>query len=55
MACPSGKIRYRDRVGALLALAAAQRKDGPGRPKIEKRAYPCPDCRGWHLTSKAGR
>jgi hypothetical protein len=51
-ACPSGKVRYRDRVAALLAMASAHRSDGSRRAKIEKRAYPCPDCHGWHLTSR---
>lgn len=55
MKCPSGKTRYRDRIGALLALASTQRRDGSRRPKTEKRAYRCPDCRGWHLTSKGKR
>ena len=48
----SGKIRYRDRVAALLALADTRHADRSGRPKIEKRAYPCPSCHGWHLTSR---
>lgn len=55
MTCPSGKVRYRDRIGALLALASAQHKDGSKRAKTEKRAYRCTNCRGWHLTSKANR
>lgn len=41
------KRRYRDRIGALLALADTQRK---GRDEI--RVYHCRDCKGWHLTSK---
>lgn len=47
-----GKVRYRDRIAALLALASAQHADGSKRPKVEARAYRCPDCRGWHLTSR---
>ena len=46
------KFRYRDEIAAKVALARAQRKDGSKRPKTEKRAYKCPKCRGWHLTSK---
>jgi hypothetical protein len=46
------KRRYRDRIAALLALASVQRKDGSRRPKTEQRAYRCPDCHGWHLTSR---
>lgn len=53
--CSSGKVRYRDRVAALLALASAQRTDSPRRPKTERRAYPCPQCKGWHLTSTGRR
>jgi hypothetical protein len=49
MACK--KIRYRDRVAALLALASTGRRH-ERRHKEEKRAYHCPACRGWHLTSR---
>lgn len=45
------KVRYRDRIAALLALASAQSKASSGRPKHERRAYYCPKCKGWHLTS----
>lgn len=51
-ACRTGKLRYRDRVGALLALAKAQHADKAHRPKTEARAYRCPSCYGWHLTSR---
>jgi hypothetical protein len=50
--CPTGKRRYRDKVAALLAMAEAQRKDGARRAKMERRAYRCPKCRGWHLTAR---
>lgn len=49
--CPSGKVRYRDDIGAKLALAQLRRLDGPKH--LERRAYRCPKCKGWHLTSKA--
>ncbi|TFI30103.1 hypothetical protein E4P36_04965 [Streptomyces sp. 4R-3d] len=52
-ACPSGKRRYRDRVGAQLALAVIRRR-GTARRR-ETRAYRCPACRGWHLTSQQQR
>lgn len=52
MPCETGKRRYRDRIGALVALATVQRRDDPHRPKTERRAYRCPQCGGWHLTSK---
>lgn len=48
----TGKIRHRDRIAALLALASAQHTDGSRRPKLEQRAYRCPTCKGWHLTSQ---
>ena len=51
LGCPSGKVRYRDRLDALLALSRIDRKDSPRRSKSEQRAYPCPRCKGWHLTS----
>lgn len=49
------KRRYRDRIGAMLALASCLRTDGPRRHKLEKRIYLCPRCSGWHLTSTDGR
>jgi hypothetical protein len=48
------KIRYRDRVAALLALASTARNE-QRREKNEKRAYRCDRCRGWHLTSQERR
>jgi hypothetical protein len=53
--CRTGKVRYRDRVAALVALAQVRRTDSPNRPKQEVRAYRCPLCRGWHLTARRGR
>ncbi len=47
------KQRYRDRVSALLALAEIKQADNVRRPKQEGRAYWCPRCKSWHLTSKA--
>lgn len=44
------KVRYRDRIAALLALAKLEHDDKPGHD--ERRAYRCPKCRGWHLTSQ---
>ena len=46
------KHRYRDRIAALLALATVQARDKATRPKSERRAYRCPRCRGFHLTSQ---
>lgn len=50
MSCLSGKRRYRDRIGAQLALAVIRRR-GNNRRR-ETRAYRCPICGGWHLTSQ---
>jgi len=48
----SHKIRYYDRVDALLALSRIQHTDSTKRPKMEKHAYWCTYCTGWHLTSR---
>lgn len=47
------KVRYRDRISAQLALATLQRQDK--HDHTERRAYRCPRCRGWHLTSQRRR
>lgn len=47
--CPTGKLRYRDNIAAQWALATINDTDPRRR---EQRAYACPRCRGWHLTSK---
>jgi hypothetical protein len=48
-----GKRRFRDKQQALRALRTLQRVGS--RQKIPVRAYQCPACNGWHLTSKAHR
>lgn len=53
MSCPSGKVRYRDRIAAELALVSTGKND-QRRAKNEHRSYRCPDCKGWHLTSRNG-
>ena len=60
-----GKTRYPDKKAALSAInyRARRRHDhGHGRHNTSRRgkekalrAYPCPDCRGWHLTSNVPR
>ena len=56
MSCPTGKRRHADRGLALLTLDTIQRKfDGTCVQKVETRAYRCPKCAGWHLTSSASR
>jgi hypothetical protein len=49
------KYRYRDRIGALMALATVRHQDKSGRAKLEQRAYRCPKWGSWHLTSQAQR
>lgn len=53
--CP--KVRYRDELAAKIALAstsaAADRRNDEKRR--ERRAYRCPRCKGWHLTSQPPR
>ena len=50
----SGKRRYRDKKSALQVLrtAVATAALNPDSRRREQRAYKCPDCRGWHLTSR---
>lgn len=48
MACT--KKPYSTQLTALRALAAIRAAGKPGRQPV--RAYPCQDCRHWHLTSK---
>jgi hypothetical protein len=50
--CKTGKIRYRDELAAKIALANTKRTRGSRSLKEEKRAYRCPHCTGWHLTSR---
>lgn len=53
--CSSGprpKIRYKDKIAVMLALAKITQQDKTGRPATESRFYRCPHCRGYHLTSK---
>ena len=52
---PCTKVRYRDKGSALLALDTVQRKFDDEDVKVEKRAYRCPLCKGWHLTSTEKR
>ena len=43
------KFRYRDKLGAQIALAnTTMKRTGSYQ---ESRAYKCPACKGWHLTS----
>lgn len=56
--CDSGKARYRDKTEAVHALHSVKNNAerqleqfGTSRRK-ESRTYRCPECKGWHLTSK---
>ena len=50
---PCLKVRYPGRLDALIALAFVGNRRHARRPKDEVRAYKCPRCHGWHLTSQA--
>jgi len=47
--CKTGKIRYRDKLAAKIALSKmmSHRND-----RAERRVYWCSFCRGWHTTSQ---
>lgn len=45
------KKRFRDRIAALMALEKIQAW-GSDRGTKPIRAYHCPHCGGWHLTSQ---
>lgn len=49
--CPSKKTAYRDEIAAKLAMATI-RHHGATRAKTPRKAYRCPDCNSWHLTSQ---
>lgn len=54
--CPHGKRQYPDAHTAQVELVdrVLQRNRGKAK-RQEQRAYQCPDCGGWHLTSKPDR
>lgn len=59
--CPSGKIRFRDSKSATAYLHGLQagkfaaESRGQYSSVTVQRKYLCPDCDGWHLTSKPAR
>jgi len=60
--CPaSGKVRYGERKDIKLAMRQADWDRSRARlnevtcSRREVRSYECPDCSGWHLTSKPSR
>ena len=46
------KTRYRDSIAAMLAAAKIQARGSDRNGKTPWRAYRCPSCAGWHLTSQ---
>lgn len=48
-----GKRWFKDRISAELALAAIHHHGDDRSEKLPRRAYECPTCKGWHLTSKS--
>lgn len=54
-ACPGGnKVRFRNRNAARAAADTwRQVAKRSGAPDRQYRAYRCPECNGWHLTTQA--
>lgn len=50
--CPSGKRAYPTELAARRELRAVRKTRRAAAPAHETRAYLCPLCGGWHLTSK---
>jgi hypothetical protein len=51
MTCPTGKRPYPSKADARTALASANRRRSRRQQRRETRAYHCPGCNAWHLTS----
>lgn len=49
---PSRKVRYRSMEAAERVLAAILTGKRKRYGHAERRAYECPSCGGWHLTSR---
>lgn len=48
-----GKLRYADKKAALTAANYRAHDHQNKRGKVKQlRAYCCPDCAGWHLSSR---
>ena len=50
-----GKVRYTRKRDAITARNHAIRKRGRHSRPMDLYAYPCPKCKGWHLTESAIR
>lgn len=48
-----GKTRYQTSAKARRALDGIRRRGNRAGERKPVRAYPCPHCHGWHLTSDA--
>lgn len=48
--CESGKFRYTSQLAAERQMARGVVSGNPYRREV--RAYLCPKCDGWHLTSR---
>lgn len=56
MSCPTGKRRFVTEAYARAELVGAIIRRNRGNVKRqEQRVYPCPLCKGYHLTSKPER
>lgn len=51
--CPTGKNRWATAEDAEAEIARIRTITDRARTPV--RAYPCPDCAGWHLTSQQRR
>lgn len=49
----TGKIAYRDRIAAMLAMAACRHARSGTRQ--ERQLYRCPFCHKWHLTKQENK
>jgi hypothetical protein len=48
-----GKRRYMNKRDAITSRNHQLRKRGRHSRPMDLRAYPCPSCKGWHLTKRA--
>lgn len=50
MSC--GKVKYKDKLAAMVALVRCKGKHNNAWKRQEKRVYYCNECKAWHLTKK---